>query len=56
MPAYLSTVTGTSGWVSPPIMVARQRDTPDYGEHSIEDWRAAGLLKAPVIKTLIVTT
>jgi hypothetical protein len=37
-------------------VTGRTRDIADYGEHAIEDWRAAGLLKAPVIKTLIVTT
>jgi hypothetical protein len=37
-------------------VTGRTRDAADYGEHSIEDWRAAGVLKAPVIKTFIVTT
>jgi mRNA interferase MazF len=36
-------------------VTSRTRDTPDYGEHSIEDWRAAGLLKPSVIKPLIAT-
>jgi mRNA interferase MazF len=36
-------------------VTGRTRDTADYGEHSIEDWRAAGLLKPSVIKPLIAT-
>jgi mRNA interferase MazF len=36
-------------------VTSRTRDAPDYGEHSIEDWRAAGLLKPSVIKPLIAT-
>ena len=36
-------------------VTSRTRDTPDYGEHSIEVWRAAGLLKPSVIKPLIAT-
>ena len=36
-------------------VTSRTRDRADYGEHSIEDWRAAGLLKPSVIKPLIAT-